>query len=77
MEPIEIIQRIRNGQNPQQIALSIVKERLGDTPMGANLINLAENNRTIEIEQIVRNLLSQQGLDYDKEFANFKNNLGL
>lgn len=77
MTPVEIIQMIRNGQNPQQITMSIVKERLGNTPLGANLISLAEQNKTPEIEQVVRNLMTQKGLDFDKEFSAFKQKFGL
>lgn len=45
--------------------------------MGDNLINLARSGNTAEIEKIARNLTSQQGLDYDKEFSAFKQQLGL
>lgn len=77
MNPMDIIQMIRNGQNPQQITMNILETRLGNTPMGANLLNLAKGNKTAEIEQIARNLMSQRGLDYDKELAAFKQLLGL
>lgn len=77
MNPMEIIQMIRNGQNPQQITMQILESRLGNTPMGANLLTLAKGNKTDEIEKIARNLMSQRGLDYDKELAAFKKMLGL
>lgn len=77
MTPMEIIQMIRNGQNPQQITMNILESRLGNTPMGANLLTLAKGNKTDEIEKIARNLMSQRGLDYDKELAAFKKMLGL
>lgn len=77
MNPMEIIQMIRNGQNPQQITMNILESRLGNTPMGANLLTLAKGNKTDEIEKIARNLMSQRGLDYDKELAAFKKMLGL
>ena len=77
MNPMEIIQMIRNGQNPQQITMNILESRLGSTPMGANLLSLAKNNNTSEIEKVARNLMSQRGLDYDKELASFKKMLGL
>lgn len=47
------------------------------TPMGDNLINLARQGNTAEIEKIARNIAAQQGIDYDKEFSVFKKNLGL
>lgn len=77
MNPMELIQMIRNGQNPQQLTLSILEQQMGNTPFGANLIDLAKNNKTEEIEKIARNIAQQRGLDYDKEFANFKKMLGL
>ena len=43
-----------------------------DTPFGANLLNLARNNNTKEIEKIARNLAAQRGIDFDKEFNAFK-----
>ena len=48
-----------------------------NTPMGANLLQLAKQNKTAEIERIARNLAQQKGLDYDTEFNAFKKNLGL
>ena len=45
--------------------------------MGNNLLNLAKEGNGPEIEKIARNLCEQRGLDFDKEFANFKKNLGL
>lgn len=77
MNQMELIQMIRNGQNPQQLAISLIEQRLGSTPMGANLLQLAKMNDTKGIEQIARNLMQARGVDYDKEFTNFKNNLSL
>ena len=74
---MELIQMIRNGQNPQQLTLSILEQQMGNTPFGANLIDLAKNNKTEEIEKIARNIAQQRGLDYDKEFTAFKKMLGL
>ena len=72
MNPMEIIQMIRSGKNPQQITMQILESRLGSTPMGANLLSLAKDNNTNEIEKIARNIMEQKGLDYDKELATFK-----
>lgn len=74
--PMQIIQAIKQGQNPQQITMNIVKQRMGNTPIGQNLIKLAENNQTQEIEQIARNICQQRGVDFDKEFTAFKSMFG-
>lgn len=76
VDPNRLVQMIKNGQNPQQLMLSILEGQAG-TPMGANLLNLAKNNQTAEIEKIVRNLYSQQGRDFDSEFRAFKQMFGL
>lgn len=75
--PLQVIKAMRQGQNPQQIVMNIMKERASQNPIGQNLINLAENNKTEEIEQIARNICQQRGIDFDKAFTEFKDTLGL
>ncbi len=77
VNPAQIITMIKNGQNPQQLMLNFLEGNMRGTPMGDNLINLAKNNKTEEIEKIARNIYSQRGLDFDKEFMAFKQMLGL
>ncbi len=72
----DIIKMIKTGANPQQIMLQYL-EGQSNTPMGANLLNLARQNNTAEIEKIARNTLAQQGRDFDTEFRAFRQNLGL
>lgn len=75
--PMQIIQAISQGQSPQQMIIQIVQERMGNTPLGQNLISLAEKNDTAGIEKIARNIARQKGIDYDTEFQAFKNKLGM
>lgn len=77
MNPMQLIQMIRSGQNPQQLAMNLLQQNMGDSPMGTNLMQLAKEGKTADIEQIARNLAKQQGVDFDKEFAAFKQMLGL
>ena len=77
MNPMNLMQMVRNGQNPQQIMLSILEQQAQANPFDANLLKLAKDNDTAGIEQIARNIAESKGLDYDKEFTNFKNMLGL
>lgn len=77
MNPMQLIQMLRSGQNPQQLAMNLLENQMGSTPMGQNLLNLARNGRSADIEQIARNLAKQQGIDFDKEFTFFKQMLGL
>lgn len=77
LNPTQIIQMIKNGANPQQLMMQFLQTRFSGTPFGDNLINLAQNNQTGEIEKIVRNICQQRGMDFDKEFASFKKQIGL
>ena len=77
VNPMQLIQMIRSGQNPQQLAMNLLEQQMGSTPMGANLMELAKNGKNADIEQIARNLAKQRGIDFDKEFASFKQMLGL
>jgi hypothetical protein len=69
--------QIKRGYNPEQIMMNVLEQRMGGTPMGDNLISLARQGNTKEIEKIARNLASQRGMDFDKEFNAFRKQFGL
>ena len=73
----DIIKMIREGQNPQQVLLNLLDQQAQSNPIYANLATLARENKSKEIELIARNLAKERGIDFDKEFANFKRNFGL
>lgn len=77
INPMELIQMIKSGQNPQQLMMRVLEQRAMENPMYANLLSLAKNNKTEEIEQIARNVMQEKGLDFDKEFISFRNKMGL
>ena len=77
VNPMQLIQAIKSGQNPQQLMLSILEGQMSNTPMGQNLLQLAKKGDTKGIEQIARNLSKQQGIDFDTEFAAFCKMLGV
>jgi hypothetical protein len=77
VNPAQLIQQIKQGQNPQQLMLFVLENQMKGTPIGDNLIYLAQNNRNADIEQFARNLCAQRGVDFDKEFLAFKKMLGL
>ena len=72
MNPMYLIQMMKNGGNPQQLVLEMLGAQAQNNPVLANLIDLAKRNKTQEMEKIARNLFAEKGMDYDKEFNNFK-----
>ena len=74
---MQFIQAMRGGGNPQQMIINMLQQQAGNSPLGQNLLQMAQQNDRKGIEQIARNLCQQRGLDFDKEFAAFKQQLGL
>lgn len=78
MNPIvQFMQLVKSGNNPQQLMINMLQQKVGNSPIGQNLLRMAQNNDEKGIEQVARNLCAQRGLDFDKEFAAFKQRLGL
>lgn len=77
MNPMQLIGMLKKGGNPQQMMINMLEQNAGNSPMGANLLALAKSGDTSSIEAIARNMCKEQGVDFDKEFANFRNTLGL
>lgn len=75
MDLNNILNMIRSGQNPQQLVMNLLSQR--QDPMSANLLNLARQGKTAEIEQIARNMYSQTGKDFDTDFRAFRQRLGI
>ena len=67
---------VKNGYNPEALIMNMLETQMRGTPMGDNLINLARQGNAAEIEKIARNLVAQRGLNFDKEFSAFKQQLG-
>ena len=76
MNPMDILAMIKNGRNPEQIMLSVLERGVREgNPMMDNFLTLAKQNRTADIEKIVRNLCAERGINFDKEFSAFKEGL--
>ena len=74
---MQFMQMVRSGGNPQQMMMNMLQQQANGSPIGQNLLKMAQNNDGKGIEQIARNLCAQRGLDFDKEFTAFKQKLGL
>ena len=75
--PIDIINMLKNGGNPQQIVLSMLPEEQMTNPVIKNLVQLAQNNDTQSLQQFARNMFQEKGLDFDQEFNSFKQRFGI
>lgn len=72
VNPMYLIAQIRQGKNPQQLMLNILEGQASENPIAANLLNMAREGRTADIEAFARNVAAEKGIDFDKEFSKFK-----
>ena len=72
MNPMQILQSfISKGLSPQKIA----EQMMGNNPVMANLVKMANAGDTDGVEKVARNIFKEKGRDFDKEFSEFKNKL--
>lgn len=72
VNPMHLIMQIKQGKNPQQLMMDILEGEASNNPIMGNLLTMAKENRTVDIENFARNLAKEQGIDFDKEFSKFK-----
>lgn len=78
MNIMQFVQMLKGGNgNPQQLLINMLQQKMGGTPFGDNLISLAKEGKSADIEQIARNLCASKGVNFDEAFTNFKQQLGL
>ena len=72
VNPMQLIMQIKQGKNPQQLLMGILEANAQSNPVYANLLTMAKEGRTADIEAFARNLARENGIDFDKEFTKFK-----
>ena len=70
--PMSIIKNyLTQGMTPQ----NILGQMNVNNPILNNVISMAKNGDTSGVENFARNICKQRGMDFDKEFNKFRNNL--
>lgn len=72
VNPMELIAQIRQGKNPEQLLIGILEQGAAQNSIYANLLSMAKDGRTADIEAFARNVAREKGIDFDKEFSRFK-----
>lgn len=67
----QLIQMVKNSNNPQQMAINMLRQNSKGNPMLENLINLASNGNTSGVEEVCRNILRSSGYDPDELMNQF------
>lgn len=66
MNPMEFLKGIKN---PQQFVMNMMGQNFN--PMLGQLMQMAKNGDTQQIETFARNICKERGMDFDKSFAEF------
>lgn len=64
-----------NNMNIKQMVMDMVKNNC--SPIIKNLIEMAEKGDSKGVEDFARNMMKEQGKDFDKEITQFKQNFNL
>jgi hypothetical protein len=73
VNPLQLIQMIKSGKNPQQLLIKILQQQGQQNPIISNAINMAQNGNASGLEALARNLATQRGLNFDEEISKLKN----
>lgn len=68
------VQLIKSFMTKGMTPKGIIKKMMGNNPIFTNLIDMAEKGDNEGLENFARNILKEKGLDFDKEFSEFKQN---
>ena len=77
MNPMQLMQMIRNGGNPQQAIINIMKNQSGNSPVINNAINMMEKGDSAGLEKLARNLCKEKGINHDDMLSQVKNQFGI
>lgn len=66
MNPMEFIKGI---QNPKQFVMNAIQQN--SNPMFSELVKMAQNGNSKQIETFARNICKERSIDFDKEFSDF------
>ena len=70
--PMQFMSMLKSIKNPKEAVINMIKSN--NNPMLKNLVEMAEKGDTKGVENFARNMLKEQGRDFDCEMNNFMKN---
>ena len=70
MNPMQLMGLLK-GKNPQEMAISMIKNSNINDPMINQLLQLGQSGDINSMNKIAENFFKGQGLDFNNEFNNF------
>ena len=70
--PLQFMNMLKGIKNPKEAVINMIKSN--NNPMLKNLVEMAEKGDTKSVENFARNMLKEQGRDFDSEMNSFMKN---
>lgn len=70
--PMQFMSMLKSIKNPKEAVINMIKSN--NNPMLKNIVEMAEKGDTKGVENFARNILKEQGRDFDSEMNNFMKN---
>lgn len=77
MNPMQLMQMMRSGGNPQQALIAMMKRQAGNNPVMNNAIQMMEKGDSAGVEQLARNLCKEKNLNPDDVLSQIKTQFGM
>ena len=70
--PMQFMNMLKGIKNPRDAVINMIKTN--NNPMVKNLVEMAEKGDSQGVENFARNMLKEQGRDFDAEMNEFMKN---
>ena len=70
--PMQFMNMLKGIKNPKEAVINMIKTN--NNPMVKNLVEMAEKGDSQGVENFARNMLKEQGRDFDTEMNEFMKN---
>lgn len=77
MTPMQIMQMMKNGGNPQQMLMNMMKQQAGSNPIMNNALQMMEKGDNAGLENLARNLCRERNINPDDAFNQIKGQFGI
>lgn len=77
MNPMQLMQLMKNGGNPQQMIMNMMKQQAGSNPVINNALQMMEKGDNAGLENLARNLCKERNINPDEAFNQIKGQFGI
>lgn len=77
MNPMQFMQMIKGGGNPQQMIMNMMKQQAGNNPVINNALQMMEKGDNAGLEKLARNLCKERNINPDEAFNQIKGQFGM